>query len=265
MSQALSIFLASATVAVLLAQDGALPGGDILPIPTEGHSLPPISGEALIAEGLDRLPLEPLVMTGRIIMRGPKGIISKQFRFDVFVEWGAEPPIAVYKIFDMKGNLLETVTAKAGNALSLTPPSLTRVLPGSDAESSPPWNERVQDTDVTWLDVTLGFLWWQNPTLVGKTEKVKGRLCDIVDLFPPIPVPNCAKARVWLDREVKLLMQAEEISPAGKTNRKLWVRAVKKIRDRWMVRDLEVETHGTKQRTRLHIEDVVEQEKADCE
>ena len=241
------LFLLSSVA--LFAQEKPSAFDDMLP--AEGQTPPPVSGEALIEEGLSRLPLEPMTMTGRIIHRGPKGIVLKEFPFEVDVEWGAEPPIAVYKIFDTTNNLIETITAKAGFV-----PSLTRVLPDSDTVSYLQWNERVQGADVTWLDVTLGFLWWQNPTLVNKTEKIRGRLCDIVDIFPPTPVPNCAKIRIWLDRETKLLMQAEEHSPTGRINRRLWVRAVKKFNGRWMVRDLEVEMQGSGYRTRLHIEDV---------
>ena len=249
MRKALVILVLSVTTIFGLGQDASFSGGDALP--AEGQTPPPASGLELIVEGLERLPHEPLTMTGQLIMRLPRGVVSKSFLFEVFFEWGAEPPVAIYKIFDMKTNLLETVHATAGHT-----PTLKRTLPGSDEVTNPEWNERIQGTDLTWLDATVAFLWWKDPTLANKTERIKGRLCDIVDIFPPTPVPDCAKVRMWLDREVKLLMQAEEHSPAGKTNRKLWVRAVKKIRGRWMIRDMEVELRGTGHRTRLHIEDV---------
>ena len=36
----------------------------------------------------------------------------------------------------------------------------------------------------------------------------------------------------------------------------MWVRAVQKIDERWVMRDIEVETTGSGHRTRLHIDNV---------
>jgi len=191
-------------------------------------------------------------MTGQITQRLPKGLRPRTFNFEVNVEWGAEPPTATYTIFDTKNKLLESITATAG-----AKPTLVRNQPaGFPPVTQPQWNDHIQETDMTWLDATMAFLWWDNPTLAGE-DQIKGRLADRVDLFPPTPIPNCAKVRIWLDREVKLLLHAEEFSPDGKTNRRFWVRAVKKFNERWMVKTFEVESHGTGQRTRLDIKDVV--------
>lgn len=209
----------------------------------------PTSGEALMAECLERLPQEPLRMEGRLIMRRPKGLVSKEFKFRVDLDWGANPPLARYTLSDVKGTQIETIIARGGDQ-----PELLRMLGADGAPGeSPQWNDRVQGSDVTWLDVTLAFLWWKSPTIVG-SETIKGRLCDIVDIIPPVAVPNCSRMRIWLDRELKLLMQAIEINESEGINRKMWVRAVKKNGQQWMVRDLEVQGSGTGHRTRLHIE-----------
>ena len=215
----------------------------------------PTSGSALIAEGLSRLPRAPFTMSGTITMRRPRGLGESSFGYSVRIDWGAETPTAVYSILDPETDaLLETVTAlyTAHDA----PPVLSRTTgPDKAPADAPQWNDRIQKTDVTWLDVSMAFLWWRDPALAG-TQTVKGRLCDIVDLYPPTPVPGCAKMRVWMDRDVKLMLRAEEFDPDGKSNRRLWVRAVKKFDDRWMVRDIEVETAGTRMRTRVHVDDV---------
>jgi predicted aldo/keto reductase-like oxidoreductase len=56
-------------------------------------------------------------------------------------------------------------------------------------------------------------------------------------------------------------MQATQNDEAGKETRRLWVRAVQKLEvaendERWVIKDLEVETTGSGHRTRLHFEDV---------
>ncbi len=212
----------------------------------------------LMAEALDRLPTVPISMKGRLIMRRPRGFVSKEFDFHVIANWAVDPPLIQYAVYDLKGNLLEQVAARGGAR-----PQLMRVMgPQLDPAPAPEWNDRIQGSDVTWLDVSLGFLWWKNPRIVG-AEKVKGRQCDIVELEPPLPIPGCDRARIYLDRELKVLMRAEELNAAGQTTRRMWVRSVKRMKndsgdERWMVRDLEVETHGSGHRTRLHVKEVSE-------
>jgi hypothetical protein len=246
------------------ARAGARPVADAawtdeaLPATSEAVLEAPTSAEALMAESLERLPAEPITMKGRLTMRRPRGIPSKEFDFRVDANWGAEPPTVRYLVSSVRGELLEQVVARGGATSEL----VRAVGPQLEPSAAPAWNDRIQGSDVTWLDVSLGFLWWKNPRLAGEAT-VKGRLCDIVELEPPMPVPNCAKMRICLDRELKVLMRAEELDAQGRTTRQMWVRAVKKIKtaagaERWMVRDIEVETRGSGHRTRLHVAEVAE-------
>ena len=52
------------------------------------------------------------------------------------------------------------------------------------------------------------------------------------------------------------MLQAAQIAADGRVIRKLWVRAVQKVDERWIFKDLEVETTGTAHRTRLHFDKV---------
>jgi hypothetical protein len=53
-----------------------------------------------------------------------------------------------------------------------------------------------------------------------------------------------------------MLLQAEALDPGGKAVRRLWVRSVKKINERWIIKDLEVEGFPAEHRTRLDVRDV---------
>ena len=249
MMKRLMAMATAAWCAVTMANEDWLPQND-------GEAIPaPVSATELIAEALSRLPQEPLTMEGDIVMRRARGTPVRKLKFKVEIAWGATPPTAVYEIYDEEdgGKLIETVTATAGQT-----PTLARTLTEARTPAEPPeWNERIQGTDVTWLDATMSFLWWDNPVLSGEAS-VQGRTCDRLDLFPPVPVPDCSAVRIWLDRDVKLLLQAEEYNLKGDLNRKLWVRSVKKINGRWMVRNIEVESRGTRLRTLLHVTDVRE-------
>lgn len=212
----------------------------------------PASAATLLENCHRRLPLEPISMTGWISMRKPRGIVSKKLGFRVELHWGGIPPLARYTILDSKNEVLEQVIVRRGAEVELA----RLAGPNLEPAQTPEWNASIQDSDVTWLDVTLQFLWWKNPVLAGE-ETVKGRLCDILDVFPPDPLPDCAKVRLWLDRETSLLLKAEELNAKGDLNRRLWVRSARKMGDRWMVSDLEVESRGSGHRTRLHITDLV--------
>jgi len=52
------------------------------------------------------------------------------------------------------------------------------------------------------------------------------------------------------------VMQAEQLDPQGNPVRKMWVQRVKKMDDRWMIRDMEIETLNSGHRTQLFVDDV---------
>lgn len=242
----------------VLMMVGALAAGlgaedlDLLRVAVAPQNAAPVSGAALLEASLARLPLEPVAMCGWISMRRPRGIVSKELDFKVELHWGGEPPLARYTVSERGGEVLEQVVAvRRGERVELARLVGARLEPAP----APEWNERIQGSDVTWLDVSLGFLWWKDPRLVGE-DTVKGRLCDVLEVVPPEPVPDCARVRLWLDRETAMLLKAEELDFEGQLNRQLWVRSARKMGERWMIGDLEVETRGSGHRTRLHIQDL---------
>ncbi len=232
----------------------ALAGDGQVPVRMDEPSIarpdPEVRGRLLLQDVLQRLPLEPVSMSGVMIKRRPRGIVSARHTITVDLHWGAEPPIARYTIATTDGTILEQVIARGGERVEL----LRLRGPLLEPAPAPDWNDPVQDSDVTWLDVTLGFLWWDTPRWIGE-DTIRGRLADVIEVTPPEPIPNCARMRLWIDREARMLLQAEEIDAGGIVQRRMWVRAVRKIEDRWMVRDLEVERRGSGHRTRLHVSD----------
>ena len=82
-------------------------------------------------------------------------------------------------------------------------------------------------------------------------------MCHILLVSPPEPIPGCSAMRIWVDTALCCIMQAEQLDPQGKPVRKMWVQNVKKMDDRWMIRDMEIETLNSGHRTRLFVEDAV--------
>ena len=107
-------------------------------------------------------------------------------------------------------------------------------------------------SDVTWSDITLDYLWWDDVSFdAEKTgETVNGQTCYVILLKK-----GDRTVRVWIDGKYGALMQAEELKD-GKPVRRLWGTRIKKFGDRWMANVLEVETLGSGHRTKIVVEEM---------
>jgi len=107
-------------------------------------------------------------------------------------------------------------------------------------------------TDVTWSDLTLDYLWWDDFSFDAEREgeTVHGQVCAVVLLKKGVRM-----VRVWVDRKTGALLQAEELRD-GKTVRRLWGTRIRKFGDRWMANVLEVETIGSGHRTKITVEEL---------
>ena len=105
-------------------------------------------------------------------------------------------------------------------------------------------------TDVTWSDLTLDYLWWDEFSFDAEREgeTVHGQTCAVVVLKK-----GGRSVRVWIDRKTGAMMQAEELD-GEKAVRRLWGTRIKKFGERWMANVLEVETVGSGHRTKITVE-----------
>ena len=109
---------------------------------------------------------------------------------------------------------------------------------------------RILKTDVTWSDLTLDYLWWDDFSFdkERESESVHGQKCAVV-----VMKKGEREVKVWIDRKTGALMQAEEYR-AEKPVRKLWGTRIRKFGERWMANVLEVETAGSGHRTKITVE-----------
>ena len=107
-------------------------------------------------------------------------------------------------------------------------------------------------TDVTWSDITLDYLWWDDFSFDAEREgeSVHGQVCAVV-----VMKKGDRQVRVWVDRKTGALMQAEELKD-GKAVRRLWGTRIRKFGERWMANVLEVETVGSGHRTKITVEEL---------
>jgi hypothetical protein len=215
---------------------------------------PPQSAREVLQGTLARFPVETLALTGELIVRRQRGVVLREAGFAIELAWGEDPPRACYRLRDAFGRERESLTVRRR-------PDGTAELTWRDAEGAvrdtpPALTDFVQETDITWLDLSLAYLWWPDARLDGVAD-FRGSTCDLVRVTPPEPVPGCAAIRLWVDRRLRFLRQVEQLDASDRRVRRMWVSSVGKIGDRWMIRDMEVERPGRGQRTKLHVEQLV--------
>ena len=157
-------------------------------------------------------------LKGRIVLRSRKGIVQAEYGYDLVRKAGAT---------DLK---------------------LTKGDKDVEFEKS----GQILGTDVTWSDLTLDYLWWDDVSFDAEREgeTVHGQVCTVI-----VMKKGDRQVRVWVDRKTGALMQAEEMKD-GKAVRRLWGTRLKKFGERWMANVMEVETIGSGHRTKITVEEL---------
>ncbi len=210
---------------------------------------------------VDALPDIPLVVHGELQKRNARGRLTQTYQIEMVLDWNANIPTARYTIRDAFGATLQhlAITWDTPGAPSY------RFFEGSPLRAAPlpPLNQPILETDITWLDLSLSFLWWPGGEPRG-TGSVRGRTCDILDVAAPEGVvTDFDGVRLWVERRLGIVMRAEGYDAQGKLRRRMEVRSFKKIRDRWVLKDLEFQSFPEKTRTSLLVRDVEERERFD--
>ncbi len=157
-------------------------------------------------------------LKGRIVLRSRRGIVQAEYGYDLVRKAGAT---------DLK---------------------LTKDEKDVEFEKS----GQILGTDVTWSDLTLDYLWWEDVSFDAEREgeTVHGQVCTVI-----VMKKGDRQVRVWVDRKTGALMQAEEMKD-GKAVRRLWGTRLKKFGERWMANVMEVETIGSGHRTKITVEEL---------
>ena len=157
-------------------------------------------------------------LKGRNVLRSRRGIVQAEYGYDLVRKAGAT---------DLK---------------------LTKDDKDVEFEKS----GQILGTDVTWSDLTLDYLWWDDVSFDAEREgeTVHGQVCTVI-----VMKKGDRQVRVWVDRKTGALMQAEEMKD-GKAVRRLWGTRLKKFGERWMANVMEVETIGSGHRTKITVEEL---------
>jgi hypothetical protein len=217
------------------------------------HGTPEITADQLLDHVVAQLPNRHITATGQMFVRQRRGIPIETYRFQLEAKWQQNKTKVSYIIQEENGTPIESLTFQPGNT------NIFVFRRGADLTPAPTPNltENIAKTDVSWMDLTLFFLWWRGAEYVGE-ETVKNIHCYMIEVPAPSNTPNTlyASARLWISSEQGMLLQAEGLDEARQPVRKLWVQSLKQVEDQWMIQTLEIQHHNRTQRTRLQIDDI---------
>ena len=157
-------------------------------------------------------------LSGRLVLRNRRGVVKAEHAYVL-------------------------TRADGKTSLSVDGKPFARPADGAAADA-------ILGTDVTWSDLSLDYLWWNDASFDAEREgeTVHGQVCAVVVLRQ-----GTRTVRVWIDRKTGCLMQAEEFD-GDRRVRRLWGARIKKFGDRWMANVMEVETEGSGHRTKVVVE-----------
>ncbi len=251
------VFACAVAVAVAAAQDPAA-----VDAAADAAKMPPkltanASAPEVLAACREMLPKRPIKLTGALILRNRKGIVQKECDYSLVMRRGGDTTHLAINLFARHGTneLASVEISRRGDER----PTIQLISDGAVKSIGSPL-ERVMDTDVTWLDLTFDFLWWQDAAYEREREgeTVHGQTCMVILVRPREKVAGLEAVRLWADKKTGCLMQAEQLGDGMKPFRRLWGTRVKKFGRNWMVSVLEVETLGSRHRTKITVETLTE-------
>ena len=208
----------------------------------------------------EMLPMKPVELKGSMILRNRRGIVSREYDYALVMRRTVDVTLLTIHLMPRgETNRLASVTISRRGA---QPPAIRMTKADSpDVIAVKSQLDRVMETDVTWLDLTFDFLWWTDAVYEAEREgeSVHGQKCSVILVKPPAAIPGLAGVHLWVDRKTGCMMQAEQLDEKMKPMRRLWGTRVKKLDgERWMVSVLEVETLGSRHRTKITVDSLRE-------
>ena len=226
-------------------------------------SRPAVPAEASAPEVLSAcramLPVRPVELTGSLILRNRKGIVSSEHDYRLVMRRGRDVSLLTVRLLE-RGTTNEIASVTISRRADARPEIRLAKAGSAEATIVDSPLSRVLGTDVTWLDLTFDFLWWPHAEYEAEREgeSVHGQKCRVILVRPGTPVEGLSAVRLWVDRKTGCLMQAEQVGTDGKLLRRLWGTRVKKFDGKWMVSVLEAETTGSRHRTKITVDGIRE-------
>ncbi len=246
----------SACMAAMLVSSGSLKSDEWsrpeLAAAGEPSDEEPPPASALLLGVVRQLPPHPIRVTGELLVRRRRGVPVAVYGFELIARWGAQTPQSQYTIRDAFGRTIEQLSLTHGETPVFQYAAGDPLVPAPLHSLAKP----VQESDITWMDLTLSFLWWTDARYESE-DSVRGFDCYVIRVnAPPNQSGPYHSVRLWISKNAGMMLQAEGLDGDGQPVRQLWVRSVRKLDESWMIKDMEIQKYPALQRTKLHIAEV---------
>src|SRR5262249_9661225 len=94
------------------------------------------------------------------------------------------------------------------------------------------FDRKIRDTDLTYEDLALKFLYWPDGQVLGN-ETIRSRYCWKLELRPPSKQSQYSHVVLWIDKSSGALMRMEGYDQKGQLAKRFEVVSAQKIEDRW--------------------------------
>lgn len=189
------------------------------------HASSQSSAEAILQAARLRPTAQPLTLAAEI--RGADEPLALIFK----IEQGA----ILYQLHDPD----ETIILKLGGSSS----SLSTTKKGtSHAINDEKRFEEIRNSGVTYDDLSLGFLYWPHPHLIGN-ENIRGTHASLLELTPSEGhLTPYGSARLWIDERSNAPLRMEGYDAQGKLLKRFEVLSAQKIDGLWTLKEMRIET-----------------------
>jgi hypothetical protein len=113
---------------------------------------------------------------------------------------------------------------------------------GAQKVSGARFDDKVRDSDISYEDLSMRFLYWPNATVEGEETMLFNR-CWIVLVMPPAKNDSqYGSVRLWIAKNTGALMQAEAFGRDGKLERRFKVISGQSLGDgAWILKEMRIE------------------------
>jgi Outer membrane lipoprotein-sorting protein len=127
---------------------------------------------------------------------------------------------------------------------------------GVEKVSPAQFDQKVRGTGVSYEDLALKFLYWQNARVTGE-DSIRTRKCWKLELKAPSRQSQYSNVFLWVDKSGGALMRMEGYDSNGQLAKRFEVVSAQKIEGRWFLKQMRIEEiqPGTgKVQTRTYLE-----------
>ena len=146
--------------------------------------------------------------------------------------------------------VLQLRLGESGSRLDLVTDNSAQKIPAEKLK------EKVRGTGITYEDLTLEFLYWENARVLGD-ETIRTRSCWKLQVVADSRDSQYWNVVIWVDKASGALMRMDGYDWDGKLAKRFEVVSAQKIDDRWFLKQMRVEEMKpgtTKVQTRTYLE-----------